>query len=86
MLDLSVFNSYLLYKVNTGKKLKFVDYRLQFIREILQTYSAPKSTIGRPALTYQPIRLTPKHFPSLASETTNRKTSQKICVVCTHTS
>jgi len=41
MLDLSICNSYLLYKMNTGKKIRFVDYRLQLIREILETYSTP---------------------------------------------
>ena len=86
MLDLSVFNSYLLYKVNTGKVIKFSDYRLQLIREILQTHSAPKSKIGRPALTNQPIRLTARHFPSLVPQTAERENPQRKCVVCAHTS
>ncbi|CAF2785883.1 unnamed protein product [Rotaria sp. Silwood2] len=85
MLDLPVFNSYLLYKVNTGKKRKFVDYRLQLIHEVLQTYTVPKPTIGRPALTDQPTRLTGRHFPSLVPETTNRQTRPRKCVVCAHT-
>ena len=62
MLDLSVFNSYLIYKMNTGKKIKFLDYRLQLIREIFQTYSVPKPKIGRPSLTNQPTRFSAKTF------------------------
>ncbi|CAF1017113.1 unnamed protein product [Rotaria sp. Silwood1] len=85
MLDLSVYNSYLLYKINTKKKRKFVDYRLQLIREILQTYSVPKPTIGRPALTNLPTRLTGRHFPSLIPQTTNKENPQRKCVVCAHT-
>jgi hypothetical protein len=50
MLDLLVFNSYLLSKVNTRRKIKFVNYHLQLIREILQTYNVPKPTIGHLAL------------------------------------
>ncbi len=32
-------NSYLLYKIDTGKKIRFVDYRLQLMREILVAYN-----------------------------------------------
>jgi hypothetical protein len=85
MLDLSVFNSYLLYKINTRKKMRFADYRLQLIRGMLETYSTPKLTIGRPAVTYPPTRLTARHFPCLIPQTTQRKAPQKFCVVCAHT-
>ncbi|CAF4493863.1 unnamed protein product, partial [Didymodactylos carnosus] len=50
MLDLIVLNSYLLYKMETGKRPQLVDFRLQLIREILQTYHTPKTIIGRPRL------------------------------------
>ncbi len=42
-----VFNSYLLYKMETRKRPQLVDFRLQLIREILQAYHTPKTTIGR---------------------------------------
>jgi hypothetical protein len=48
MLDLSVLNSYLLYKTETGKRPQLVDFRLQLKREILQSYHTPKTTIRRP--------------------------------------
>ena len=79
LLGLSIFNSSLLYKGNTGKAIKLSDYRLQLIRETLQTYSAPKPKIGRPALTNQPIRLTVRHFPSLVPQTAERESSEKVC-------
>jgi hypothetical protein len=84
MLDLSVFNSYLLHNINTGKKIRFVEYRLQLIRGILEAYSTPKPTIGGPAVTYPPTRLTAIHFPCLAPQTTQRKALKKFCVVCGH--
>ena len=62
MLDLSVFNSYLIYKMNIGKKIKFLDYCLQLIREIFQTYSVPKLMIDRPSLTNQLTRFSTKIF------------------------
>ncbi|CAF4700965.1 unnamed protein product [Rotaria sp. Silwood2] len=86
MLDLSVFNSYVHNKVNTVKKRKCVDYRLQLIHEVLQTYTVAKPTIGRPTLTDLSTRLTDRQFPSLVPETTNRQTRQRKCVVCAHTS
>ncbi len=85
MLDLVVLNSYLLYKMETGKRPELVDFRLQLIREILQSYHIPKPTIGRPVHGYKPTRLTARHFPSLVPQTTERKTPQKQCVVCVHT-
>ena len=77
MLDLSVFNSYLIYKMNTGNKIKFLDYRLQLIREIFQIYSVPKPKIGRSSLTNQPTRLSARHFLSLVPQTTDRTNPQK---------
>ena len=71
MFDLSVFNSYLIYKMNTGKKIKFLDYRLQLIREIFQIYSVPKPKIGRPSLTNRPTRLSVKTF-SVSCTSNNR--------------
>ncbi len=74
MLDLLVLNSYLLYETKTGKRPELVDFRLQLIREILQSYHIPNPTIGRPVHGYKPTRLTARHFPSLISQTTGRKT------------
>jgi hypothetical protein len=84
MLDLSVLNSYLLYKTETVKRPELVDFRLQLIREILQSYHIPKPSIGRSVQGYKPTRLTARHFLSLVPQTTERKTPQKQCVVCAH--
>ena len=86
MLYLSVFNSYVIYKMNTGKKTKLLDYRWQLIREIFQIYSVPKPKIGRLSLTNQPTRFSAKYFPSLVPQTTDRTNPQEKCVVYAHTS
>ena len=73
--------------MNTGKKIKFLDYRLQLIREIIQIYNILKSKIGHSSLTNQPIGLiSARHFPSLESQATDRTNPQKKCVACAHTS
>jgi hypothetical protein len=41
--------------METRKKPQLVDFRLQLIREILQTYHTPKTTIGR--LTQDPCQI-----------------------------
>ncbi len=54
-----------------------VDFRLQLIREILQNYHTPKTTIGRPMQGCKPTRLITRHFPSLVSETTEKNPQKK---------
>jgi len=85
ILDLIALNSYLLYKMETGKRLQLVDFRLQLIREILYTYHTLKTTIGGPIQGWKPTRLTARHFPSLVPQRTERKNPQKICTACAHT-
>jgi hypothetical protein len=57
MLDLSVLNSYLLYKTETRKTPQLIDFRLQLIREILQSYHTPKTTNRRPVRDYKQLEL-----------------------------
>ncbi len=85
MLDLLVLNSYLLYKMETGKRPHLADFPLQLVRKILQAYHIPKTTIGRLIQSWKPTRLTARHFPFLVPQTTERKNPQKISVVCAHT-
>ncbi|CAF3360073.1 unnamed protein product [Rotaria sp. Silwood2] len=85
MLDLLVFNTYLLYKMKAGERPQSVDFHLQLIHEILQTYHTPKPTIGRSVHGCKPTRLTGRHFPTLVPQTTERKNPQRKCFVCANT-
>ncbi|CAF3603311.1 unnamed protein product [Rotaria sordida] len=85
MLDLLVFNTYLLYKMKIGERPQLVDFRLQLIREILQTYHTLKPIIGRSVHGCKPTRLTGRHFPTIVPQTTERKNSQRKCFVCANT-
>ena len=67
--------------METGRRPQLVDFRLKLIREILQSYHTPKTTIGRPVLGCKPTRLTDRHFPTLVPQTTERKNLQRKCFV-----
>ncbi len=54
-----------------------IDFRLQLIREILQSYHTPKPTIGCSLQGCKPTRLATRHFPSLVPQTTERKLLRK---------
>ena len=86
LLDLSTMNSYTLFKLKHGKNISFGDFRIQLIRQRIERYAQPKRSIGRPIIGDNPLRLTARHFPSLVPAIAAKKTAQRYCVVCSHTS
>jgi hypothetical protein len=86
LMDLSILNAYILFKLKHSKTIPFGDFRIQLIREIIERYGQPKGPTGRPTIGDNPIRLTARHFPSLVPSTSTRKAAQRYCVVCSHTS
>src|ERR1700722_8913503 len=79
MLDVSMLNAYIPYKEKKQVALQFTDFRLQVIRPILDKYGSQRDPRrGRPS-TDKPLRLTARHFPSLASGGKRR------CIVCSTT-
>ena len=82
LMDLSILNAHILFKLKHSKTIPFGDFRIQLIREIIERYGQPKGPTGRPTIGDNPIRLTARHFPSLVPSTLTRKAAQRYCVVC----
>lgn len=76
----------MLFKVKQEKTIQFGDFRIELIQQLIERYSDPKHSIGRPIMGDNPIRLTARHFPSLVPETATGNAGRRACIVCNHTS
>jgi hypothetical protein len=85
LLDIIVFNSYILHKQKSRQNIQLSDFRLQLIRQIIETYGYVKAPRGRPSAGDNPIRLIGRHFPSLIPSSLTSQSPQKRCVVCANT-
>lgn len=82
LLDLSVWNSYCLYKFKTKKILPMSEFHLALIAELLQTYPRSMETVSF-VTSESLLRLTERHFPTLhKSDKANRKNPMRRCAVC----
>lgn len=85
LLNTSVHNSYIIYNAsNSVKALDHLSFRLQLIRELLDTHGkqtdVPRS--GRPSKTPIPDRLTARHFIERIPPTEKKAKPTRRCVVC----
>jgi hypothetical protein len=64
LLDLSIYNTYILYQNATGKKQKFNEFHLSLLKKILQKYPQNKIKIGGGKRDSEnlPFCLTEKHY------------------------
>lgn len=62
LLDMTVFNSCIMYELKTGKKHNLNDYRKQLIREIIEKYGTYLGTGRRTSSFPDPKRLTDRHI------------------------
>ncbi|CAF4506482.1 unnamed protein product [Rotaria sp. Silwood2] len=94
LLDLSILNSYHLYKVKTQQTSNNVMTQLQFrialVRSLLEQNlqdNLPGHLVkrGRPSNEPTPARLVSRHFPSLIPPTENKQRPARRCYVCSHT-
>jgi hypothetical protein len=68
------------------KKLKFLDYRLEVVREIVQKFgNMKKEGRGRPSLSLKPLRLVERHFPSRIQPNSKPVIRRRRCIVCSRT-
>ena len=84
-MDLSVFNSFHLYKRKTHNNIRFHEFRLQLIRQIIEMYGKSKAQRSRPSYGENPNRLIGRHFPSFIPSTTARENPRKQCMVFANT-
>ncbi|XP_065892156.1 piggyBac transposable element-derived protein 4-like [Dysidea avara] len=83
LVDMSLYNAYALYKVNTGKKLQFVEFRKHIVEQIFEHHSTQLERTASPSAVDNPNRLVGRHFPSPVPETPGQgRTTQRRCHVC----
>ncbi|CAF1349211.1 unnamed protein product [Didymodactylos carnosus] len=86
IMDMTLLNAYIMYKEKTGKRLKFLDYRLEVVREIVHKFgNMKKEGKGRPSLSSTPLRLTERHFPSRIQPNGKQAIRRRACIVCSRT-
>ena len=74
LLDMAVYNSFVIYKLQNSTSYHLSDFRLEIIRGVLTKYGPQRSTaIGRPSTRDYPLRLSARHFPSLIPQTSQSK-------------
>ncbi|CAF2645478.1 unnamed protein product [Rotaria sp. Silwood2] len=77
LVDLTIYNAYVLYKLKKNVNLRLAEYQLALIREIIGKYgSQVRTSIGRPP-SENPLRLTARHFPSRIASTITQATRNR---------
>jgi len=84
IIDLSVLNAHVLYKLNNKSNIPLVDFIYKLIKDILTKYPTNKLRAVRNMQVDSPLRLTGRHFadliPSIEGE---KRPPSKRCHVCT---
>ncbi|EFN82711.1 PiggyBac transposable element-derived protein 4, partial [Harpegnathos saltator] len=86
LLDLAIYNAYILYKEANEKIVTFEKFHLLLIKDILREYPPDRVEAkgGRSHSDDLPFRLTERHFPTSCVTNENRKhSSRRRCAVCT---
>ena len=61
LIDMAMYNAYILYQHNIGKKHSFYKFKLAAAKQIIQAHSSSRETSGRPQSSGEsPLRLTGK--------------------------
>ncbi|XP_033347678.1 piggyBac transposable element-derived protein 4-like [Bombus vosnesenskii] len=85
LLDLAIYNAYILYQKSTASKQKFNEFHLALIRDILRKYFQRRSMVGGGKRKSEdlPFRLIDRHFPSKCpNRAGTTQLSRRKCVVC----
>lgn len=85
LLDLTIYNAYILYQKSIASKQKFSEFHLALIRDILRKYSQRRSMAGGGKRKSEdlPFRLIDRHFSSKCPNRVGRtQLSRRKCVVC----
>lgn len=94
LLDFSILNSYLLYKIHTQKTSDDVMTQLQFrialprsllVQNLQDNLPTQLVRRGRPSNEPTPARLVGRHVPSLIPSTEHKQHVTRRCFVCNHT-
>nr|CAD7432613.1 unnamed protein product [Timema monikensis] len=58
MFDMALYNSFVVWKILTGKRESYAEFRLNFVEQILEHYPSR----GKPSLGPSPLRIQTKHW------------------------
>ena len=82
LLDVSLYNACVLYKLQTREKIALSDFRLKVVRALLEEFGTQKlDSRGRPSIE-TPVRITARHFPSKVESSND---GRRRCFVYSHT-
>lgn len=86
LLDISLYNAFVLYKTRTGNNPAFSDFRLKVAEQLIEKFPLTSFHQKDQVPTVDnPMRLTERHFPVLVPQTKKGSKSQRRCHVCSHT-
>lgn len=82
LLDISIWNAFVLYKKNGGEKSN-LDFRSKLVERLIQNYHSEINIkkSGRPKSSGI-LRLTERHFPSFVPPTPKKEAPTRYCAVC----
>jgi len=82
ILDIALFNAYVLDKLKTRETIRLFEFQLKVIRALVEEFDVQRSTRqGRPSVE-TPVRMTARHFPSKVESSAD---GRRRCFVCSHT-
>ncbi|XP_023244129.1 piggyBac transposable element-derived protein 4-like [Centruroides sculpturatus] len=87
LLDICIFNSFVLYKINGGR-MEHLQFKINIIERIIEEYHTETRVTrhGQPRTsgprTPGPLRLMERHFPDLLPATDRKKAPTRRCAVC----
>ncbi|KAJ8932574.1 hypothetical protein NQ318_020683 [Aromia moschata] len=83
LLDLALWNSFIVYRKCGGNKSALV-YRMDLIQQIMEKYHQTEFSCrrGRPSANLTPLRLTGRHFPEYIPATEKKKNPTRQCGIC----
>lgn len=83
LLDLSLWNSFILYRKCGGNK-SALQYRMELVKLTIEKFHHPEFAAkhGRPGKTPTPMRLTGRHFPETLPPTEKKSNPTRQCGMC----
>ncbi|KAJ8928125.1 hypothetical protein NQ314_019351 [Rhamnusium bicolor] len=85
LLDLSILNAHVIYKMKTGENIPLLQFQIKLIKEIVEKYQKfrPRASNSKNIGQDAPMRLVARHFPSHVEKNEKKnKLMAKRCVVC----
>nr|CAI5821951.1 unnamed protein product [Callosobruchus analis] len=86
LMDLSLYNAFVLFQVVTGNKPSFSESRLAVVIQLFDKYPVPVKKQRSTVCVDHPLRLSARHFPAPIPQTAAQGgTTQRRCHVCATT-